>query len=44
MFTVFDIQEFYPSIGEKLLKDTVLFAKTHANISWKDIEAIFHCH
>ena len=25
-FTVFDIQEFYPSIGQKLFKDTVLFA------------------
>ena len=38
-FTVFDIQEFYPSIGEKLLKDAVLFA----NINRKDIEVIFHC-
>ena len=37
--TVFDIQEFYPSIGEKLLKDAVLFA----NINRKDIEVIFHC-
>ena len=35
-FTVFDIQEFYPSIGEKLLKDAILFAQTHANISRKD--------
>ena len=38
-FTIFDIQEFYPSIGEKLLKDAVLFA----NINRKDIEVIFHC-
>ena len=42
-FTIFDIQEFYPSIGEKLLKDAVLFAQTHANIIRKDIEVIFHC-
>ena len=41
--TVFDIQEFYPSIVEKFLKDAVLFAQTHANISRKDIEVIFHC-
>ena len=41
-FTVFDIQEFYPSFGEKFLKDAVLFAQTHANISRKDIEVIFH--
>ena len=41
-FSVFDIQEFYPSIGEKLLKDAILFAQTHANISRKDIEVIFH--
>ena len=42
-FTVFDIQEFYPSIGEKLLKDAVLFAQTYTNISRKDIEVIFNC-
>ena len=42
-FTVFDIQEFYPYIGEKLLKDAVLFAQTYTNISRKDIEVIFHC-
>ena len=42
-FTVFDIQEFCPSIREKLLKEAVLFAQTYANISRKDIEVIFHC-
>ena len=26
-FTVFDVQEFYPSITEKLLKDTLAFAQ-----------------
>ena len=43
-FTVFDIKEFYPSIGEKLLKDAALFVQTHTNISRKDIEVIFHCY
>ena len=43
IFTMFDIQEFYPSISEKLLKDAVLFAQTHANTNRKDIEVIFHC-
>ena len=42
-FTVFDIQDFYSSIGEKLLEYRVLFAQTHTNISRKDIEGIFHC-
>ena len=40
---VFDVQEFCPSIGVKLLKDAVLFAQTYTNISRKDIEVIFHC-
>ena len=30
-------------MGEKLLKNAVLFAQTHGNISRKDIEVIFHC-
>ena len=28
-FTVFDLQEFYPFIGEKLLKDAFLFANSY---------------
>ena len=40
---VVDIQKFYPSNGEKLLKDAVLLAQTHTNINRKDIEVIFHC-
>ena len=44
MFTVFDIQELYPSIGRKRLKEAVLFAQTHTDINQKDIEVIFHCH
>ena len=43
MFTVFDIQEFFPSIGEKLLKDVFLFTQTHTDINRKEIEVIFHC-
>ena len=40
-FTVFDILELYPSVGEKLFKDAVIFTQTHTNISSKDIEVIF---
>ena len=40
-FTIFYIQEFYPSVGKKILKDAVLFAQTHTNISRKNIEMIF---
>ena len=43
-FTIFYIQEFYPSVGKKILKDAVLFAQTHTNISRKNIEMIFPCH
>ena len=42
-FTVVDIQEFYPCISEKFLKDAALFAQTHTDINRKDIEVIFHC-
>ena len=38
----FQIQESYPSIGEKLLKDAVSFAQTHTDINREDIEAISH--
>ena len=31
-FTVFDIQEFYPSIKEKLLKDALVFAQRYIEI------------
>ena len=41
-FTVFDIQEFYPSITEKLLKDTLAFAQRYVNIELNDLELIFH--
>ena len=41
-FTVFDIQEFYPSITEKLLKDTLAFAQRYVNIEPNELELIFH--
>ena len=41
-FTVFDIQEFYPSITEKLLKDTLAFAERYVNIEPNELELIFH--
>ena len=41
-FTVFDVQEFYPSITEKLLKDTLAFAQRYVNIEPNELELIFH--
>ena len=45
MFTVFDIQEFYPSTNEKLLNKAVLVAQTYTDINQNDMEkeVIFHC-
>ena len=36
MFTVFDIQEFYPSITEGLLKQAILFAQKSISIPTKN--------
>ena len=46
MFTVFDIQEFYPSTNEKLLNKAVLVAQTYTDINQNDMEkeVIFHCY
>ena len=41
-FTVFDIQEFYSSITENLLKQATLFAQNSVNIPPKYIDVIFH--
>ena len=41
-FTVFDIQEFYPSIKEKLLKDALVFAQRYIEIKQKELDLIFH--
>ena len=37
-----DIQEFYPSITEDLLKQAILFAQNSVTISPKSIDVIFH--
>ena len=42
-FVIFDIEEFYPSITEKLLHDAMNFAKEQILISEKEKEVIFHC-
>ena len=41
-FIMFDIQDFYPSITEKLLRDAIDFAGRYVNISPKDKKIIFH--
>ena len=39
---MFDIKDFYPSIKEKLLSESIRFAKVYISIANKDIEAIFY--
>ena len=41
-FTVFDIQDFYPSITEKLLKDALTFAQRYVEIKQNKLDLIFH--
>ena len=41
-FATFDIKEFYPSIKECLLKNAMIFAEQHTDISEKDKTIIFH--
>ena len=42
-FTVFNIQEFYPSIKEKL-KDGLVFAQKYVEIKQKELDLIFPAH
>ena len=42
MFLMFGIKDFYPSIKEKLLWETIIFAKLYICITKMGIEAIFH--
>ena len=42
ILSVFDIQEFYPSIKEKLLKDALVFAQRYEKIKQKELDLIFH--
>ena len=41
-FMVFDVKDFYPSISEKLLNDSLKFAESFAPISKKDKDIISH--
>ena len=41
-FTVFDIEQFYPSIKESVLLKALEFAKTHTKVLKKDIDVIRH--
>ena len=41
-FAVFDIENFYPSITEKLLIDSINFAKQYTYIPDRDIDIIMH--
>ena len=41
-FLMFDIKDFYPSIKEKLLSESIRFAKVYISIANKDIKAIFY--
>jgi len=41
-FAVSDIENFYPSITEKLLTDSINFAKQYTNIPDRDIDIIMH--
>ena len=42
-FFKFDIVNYYPSISEKLLSDTIKWAATHININSEEIEVVKHC-
>ena len=39
---MFDIEDFYPSIKEKLLWEAIRFVKRYISITSKDIDAILH--
>ena len=41
-FTMFDIKDFYPSIKESLLRESLNFAKACTTGRKKDLETIFH--
>ena len=41
-FMMFDIEDFYPSISETLLKEALEFAKTKVDISKTEEDTIFH--
>ena len=42
-FTVFDIDNFYPSISENLLLNAIEYAKKYISITNQDLHIIMHC-
>ena len=40
---IFNINDFYPSIKETLLKNVIQFAAEHTDINKNDFEVIFFC-
>ena len=42
MFTIFDIKDFYLSIKETSLKNTIQFAAEHIDINKKNLEMTFY--
>ena len=42
-FVQFDICQFYPSISDKLLKDSLDYAKNHASIDEEEVDLIMAC-
>ena len=43
IFMQYDIEEFYPSISEDLLKKSINYARTFVDISSNEEETIMHC-
>ena len=44
LFMQYDIEEFYPSISENLLKKFIDYARSFVSISSEEEETIMHCH
>ena len=42
-FVQFDIFEFYPSISEELLRNSLDYAKTHVNVDDEEVDMIMAC-
>ena len=42
-FCKLDIQQFYPKIGQKLLKDSISWARNYVQISAEEEEILMHC-
>lgn len=42
-FCKLDIQQFYPSIGQNLLKDSIAWARNYVQISREEEDIIMHC-